>query len=352
MANLITYRLQRVTRFISGVELQSGQVLTDYLNTDLTEFEEKYHMLRSIFVHLDLGETFFQIPQKEIPSTIRQINQLTGYIDQFCLSRLPYTILSEDAGSKPGFSRLSDLPFLDESATIGFRLQTQLQKTSAYYLSLCEGILRTKYFIAPFIKDYYYRYGIPKNAHDTARPYIEYTDHLNELNRISPLEPYYFDYRVSYTDSHAIILKQDSSDGSTNRRIWQQLEYQHVGDFLYAEFSDLVRGRISIKKCLNCGRFFLMNAHYNTDYCSQPSPEDPTKTCREIGAQVSYKNRVQNDPILKAYQRSYKTHYARINKGKMTKKDFLQWCDKAIELRNKAQEGSISFDEYLKSLND
>ena len=50
------------------------------------------------------------------------------------------------------------------------------------------------------------------------------------------------------------------------------------------------------------------------------------------------------------YHKGYKAHYARYLKKKMTQAEFQKWADYAIELRNKALEGEIEYDEYVREM--
>ena len=70
------------------------------------------------------------------------------------------------------------------------------------------------------------------------------------------------------------------------------------------------------------------------------------KVCRDVGQRKKYADKVKNDPIWLTYSRAYKTHYARYLKKKITQKEFQVWADYALELRAKAQEGSLEFEEY------
>lgn len=343
---LKTYRLHQVTRFISGLELKNGLCIVDYLNMDLTELEKTYNKLRNCkFMLLNNESGDYNSPSN---STLALIRECCDYINNLCLTNLPYSQMNLPAHNDRNILDLSEIPFPQESWTV-YQTSKTLDRIFDYYLSLCEGLLRVKYYYAEFITDYYYRYGIPKNAHDSVRPYIEYEEYLDEKYSGREVPVYYRDSKVVYSDCHAVIIKEDS-DGTINRRLWQQLEYRHVGDFMFAEFSDLLRGKLAIKKCINCGRFFVMNSHYSTDYCNNTAPGETTKTCREIGAQNTYREKVKQDPILLAYQRAYKTHYARITSGKLSKAQFLSWLDYANELRDKALNNSIDFNYYLNEI--
>ena len=58
----------------------------------------------------------------------------------------------------------------------------------------------------------------------------------------------------------------------------------------------------------------------------------------------------KNDPIWLAYNRAYKTHYARYLKKKMTTVQFEQWSRYAVELRQKAETGEMELVDYQREL--
>ena len=60
--------------------------------------------------------------------------------------------------------------------------------------------------------------------------------------------------------------------------------------------------------------------------------------------------RDRNDPIWLAYNRAYKTHYARYLKKKMTTAQFEQWSRYAVELRQRAEAGEMELADYQREL--
>lgn len=64
------------------------------------------------------------------------------------------------------------------------------------------------------------------------------------------------------------------------------------------------------------------------------------KTCREIGAAKSFKEKVDKNDIWKVHQRAYKKYFARVSKGKMSKPDFEVWARKAERLRKMRWRGT------------
>ena len=105
----------------------------------------------------------------------------------------------------------------------------------------------------------------------------------------------------------------------------EKMYFDRLLDFVYAEFMmGLQRGFVP-KRCANCWRWFLQTPGATFAYCAGSAPEDPSKTCREIGAASSFKDKVANNEVWQVQQRAYKKYYARTMRKDMTKAEFDAW---------------------------
>lgn len=95
---------------------------------------------------------------------------------------------------------------------------------------------------------------------------------------------------------------------------------------------------------------FLLAAGKYSSCCNRPLKNEPGKTCRDVGSRKRYDDKCKNDPIWLAYNRAYKTHYARYLKKKMTTAQFEQWSRYAVELRQKAETGEMELVDYQREL--
>lgn len=102
---------------------------------------------------------------------------------------------------------------------------------------------------------------------------------------------------------------------------------------------------VCFKVCKNCGRYFAVTGSMNAEYCDRKI-EGSQKTCRQMGAVRVYQQKQMKDPILRLYNRAYKTHNARIRYGRMTREEFLEWSIRARALRDKCMEGKISLEDF------
>ena len=89
----------------------------------------------------------------------------------------------------------------------------------------------------------------------------------------------------------------------------QQNEYYFCSfsycDLLYSIFRMMLMQKMRLKRCLNCGRLFVAIKRPNIEYCSLPSPQDPTMDCRSIGPIQQYQQRVVSNETLKLERKLY-----------------------------------------------
>ncbi len=90
-----------------------------------------------------------------------------------------------------------------------------------------------------------------------------------------------------------------------------------------------------LKRCANCGRWFLQAPGATYAYCTGPVPEQDVKVCREIGVS-SFRSKVENNDVWKVHQRAYKKYFACIRSRLMTNGEFEVWFHQAASLRDAA----------------
>lgn len=67
----------------------------------------------------------------------------------------------------------------------------------------------------------------------------------------------------------------------------------------------LIDHHSTIKRCENCGKFFIAYTRSDALYCDRKSPQDTTKTCKEFGAIKAYQANLKNDEAMGLYRKIY-----------------------------------------------
>lgn len=131
--------------------------------------------------------------------------------------------------------------------------------------------------------------------------------------------------------------------------VCEEYEISDLYHLLFLEVLKMAEAGVQIRKCRHCGRYFVVT-NLNMKYCFQVADGEESP-CNIIGSKSAFDDKVESDLALKLYNRSYKTHYSRINGDTFTKDHFQKWKKEAKtklgEVRNNQLDIS-KFEEWLK----
>lgn len=119
---------------------------------------------------------------------------------------------------------------------------------------------------------------------------------------------------------------------------------------LLFEIANCIQNEQRISKCANCGNFFVPEGRSDTIYCSYPSPHNPEKCCKEIGAQVARANKEKNDIVTKEYRKAYMRYQMMTKRhphDKEKRQQFNALTEGMKEWRIKLADGSAKADDFL-----
>ena len=158
-----------------------------------------------------------------------------------------------------------------------------------------------------------------------------------------------------YSESHFNLVSSGSMcmghtllDTKKGPILCETYRFTSLGAFLYFELFKCIEEKFMPVKCRNCGRWFIMRHTTFSHYCKRLISSNPPKSCRDNAMRHNFKEKIKNDPVWEIYNRAYKQHYARFMKKKMTKSEFADWGEYAIQLRTKAADGELEIEEFQK----
>jgi len=108
-----------------------------------------------------------------------------------------------------------------------------------------------------------------------------------------------------------------------------------------------------IKKCQNCGMYFIPSSRLDEIYCDYTKANG--KTCREQGAVQAYNERLKQNKALAEYRRLYQLKSMAVGRNKdnkQMKKDFDKWKKDAKDRVNKLKHGILTEDEVYEWLKE
>ena len=108
---------------------------------------------------------------------------------------------------------------------------------------------------------------------------------------------------------------------------------------------------IVIKKCKNCGKFFVPDNRIDEIYCN--NIYENNKTCKEVGPFRTKQKLMKENDDLRIYRNVYQKLLLRTRRNPENdkyEKDFEQFKLKNIELKEKIEKGKLTQEEYMEWL--
>lgn len=111
---------------------------------------------------------------------------------------------------------------------------------------------------------------------------------------------------------------------------------------------------LPIKTCQNCGKYFIPTFRQNEIYCDLPNV-DGSHTCRDKGANETYKKNLENVPALLIYRKTYQQKVMAVyrnKENKQLKKAFDKWKKDAQTKIKLFKQGKLDEDTLYNWMNE
>lgn len=142
---------------------------------------------------------------------------------------------------------------------------------------------------------------------------------------------HYLDRKVTYS------IEMDSSGN-----LLEKYFFETIDSFCLFVLAKLYNTDFIIKRCVNCGDFFVPTVRSDEVYCDKVHPNG--RTCKQMG----YENKIKSDDILREYRKVYKSKNAikiKLNNNSADQK-WNTWKKYAKFKLKACQDGKITLDEF------
>lgn len=136
-----------------------------------------------------------------------------------------------------------------------------------------------------------------------------------------------------------------------------KVPYAFRSDNIYSIFSldfkeFMAKERHIIRRCENCGKYFIPNTLKETKYCDELF-ENTKKTCRQIGKELAYKKSLKEDKALDMYRRRYMSLASSVSHYGTDKaiERFENYKAEGALMKAKYQNKEITAEEFEKWIN-
>ena len=306
----------------NGKEYKTGEVLLDYLSRDFGDLNELLKTCKRYESQLGYPETASEVREKN-----RMMMKAQGFylhLDDLRRSLPPYSSMPykqspffqlndeycELTGMDSEDDDSEDCTPLDECHDAEYydmvmRFDEKMKAMTAEYRVFVEDLLRVQKVFAPFLERVHHRSEFLSNE-ETAEVLTAFTqDMAKSIHSYGILQPsgtMTMTYQVLRDDDRPVLC--------------EQYHFTTIGAFLYVELFKGLQNHYLPKRCGYCGRYFLLESAYYSDYCTREVDGMNGKRCRDLGHRKKYADKIKNDPVWLTYSRAYKAHYARFLKKK------------------------------------
>lgn len=286
-----------------------GQLFMDFLELDLSEYEEKRLNIKKILDtnNIEVMEKFTKITPKEL---------------------------------KRGFKGLSFYQ-------LGITDKTPLKKKYIMY-AIYKALLKIEH-------KYFDILNYPSMSGFSRDKIIEIFDLVSLQKRYQQaMKDCLLKDDTDLTTTQRFAKNREKIDGKAELMfevsdgiMYEVFMASDISSLLYIEFMKMIQNNVWLAECKSCYKIFLpeTKGNYNVKYCKK-------EECQKIGAVKRFKDKVRDNPIYGGYEKVYKRFYARKRKGLISQSQFDDWLKKASKLKKDALKGILSTDDFIKMISD
>lgn len=158
------------------------------------------------------------------------------------------------------------------------------------------------------------------------------------------------------------INEKNSNYDKVNNSMLKGFGYTHdvyfvnsIPSLLYIMLKEFtVFKTLPIRKCKNCGNFFMAQNRKDELYCNNLF-EDTGKTCKQLGAMSTYIQKLEENPVLALYKNMIKRKHMRVKRNPDNidmATNFEDWKEQAKNQYEKYKNNEITGKEFEKWLNE
>lgn len=128
-----------------------------------------------------------------------------------------------------------------------------------------------------------------------------------------------------------------------------------IEDVCMATLYHLLKLKMTIKKCNNCGKYFIPLRRSDAIYCDRRSPFNPSKTCKEDGSQRTFEGKLKFDDVEKLRRSIYQSKQMRVIRNPditTYKENFDKWKRDVNKWKANIKNGLNTTEEFVQWLNE
>ncbi len=132
---------------------------------------------------------------------------------------------------------------------------------------------------------------------------------------------------------------KSSFETISGEAVWT-LALESAYDLLAVEVITAIECGKPLKKCENCGQYFIPSGRSDSVYCERIGKDG--FSCKKIGAHTKYRKNSRADDVKKLYDKVTKHNRYLKSKGAVLERDYNRWMETTSSMYADFKNGSIS----------
>lgn len=219
------------------------------------------------------------------------------------------------------------------------------------YIEVCDALIAFYEQIYDFSKTWITE-GSKQNEHDYSSAYEDYFyGGYFEYNATKKRNTIFSRSLSQFLDIKTLFATTEIPE--YNKPIFSEIIlFNCYLDLLQYDYFRALQNEHTVRICRNCKRAFLNTTKHHTIYCDRIAPNEIKKTCRQVGALNSEKEKIENSPIHQLYLRCYKKISARYRRNTITQDEYNELVADANKLKDDALKCEITIDKLEEIYNN
>jgi len=152
---------------------------------------------------------------------------------------------------------------------------------------------------------------------------------------------------ISESKKEHLRLAIESARRVQSTEYTDEYKVDNLHQLLYLEVMAMVQDGVMIRKCKNCGKYFVVH-NRKTFYCDRVN--ELGERCSAVGTFKNFQRKVAMEEPLKIYTRAYKTHFARFKKGTITREELTEWRLEGKKKLEQVRNGNLDISDFAQWL--
>ena len=303
--------------FTTKFSLKIGEITTSLLNMKPEDMEKIFNLTVAFARFADNSMAVKnEQTMTEFVNLILEIEKIAVTLPPYC-----YTNINLEK-EKQRAERMKCSEFYGRMYDVTFEEYAEYERYKKLFSGYGIGLYIMSCCIAE-ISDMYFSQIKKRDEDNYTAAWWAFNEYSTLSQNLRMTVPYYDKANINKTmDVNLGVSGMIDPNDKEKLIMVETCEFHNAQSVIQYDFFKAVQYGRAPFRCHNCGLFFLSTDSYKTFYCNEKSPENPNRTCRQIGAKNKHKEKAENDPIIQTYNKARNKYYQQKFRGNISDKEY------------------------------